>query len=929
MPLTLRIKRPMWATVLLAVCVLSPAIVADANDYVADARAYVAEGEFKAAVIQLKNALKDDPGHVGARVMLGTLYLRGSDGPAAAKEFSRARDLGAEPNDYLLGYARALSLQGDFARILDEITPSDTLDQSLLADLHAIRGNAYLAQRQIDLAEAEYDAALAVVSNEPMARLGKARILLGKGQNDAALAQLDQLVADHPEHVETRLFRGDLHRRQGDLPAAESDYRQAAISAPNSPRAHIGLALVHLAQRNVEAAKQDLEVLHRLTRDLPAVHYLQAMLSFQEGDHDRAAEELQLLLRVAPTNLQAQLLYGIVSYARNEFTIADDYLTRVLASAPGNPQVVKLLGAARLKLLQPERAVEVLSTLVNDDTQDAQLLALIGSAYIQSGDNSKGAEYIERAVELDPEQALLRTQLAVGKIAAGDTGEAISQLESAVALGQDVVQADVLLVLSYLNKSEFDKAIEASEALEQRMADSPIPFNLTGLAFLAQQKFEPARERFELALEKDPSFQVARMNLARLALVAERPDDAKAAYQAVLDQEPKHVGALMGMAVLANSRDEVDEAERWLLAAHDADPKALQPIVVLSEAYLRRNEALKATNLLSGLKPPQSELPGILRLRGMAQLQTGDYSSAVFTLNKLTEAQPEAIEAWFQLGRAQVAAGNESAARNSFGRAIALDEEYKVPVVWVGLAELELRENHFDAALAMADEIKQHFPDLVFGHDIEAAALRGKADIPGSLAAAERALAIDRSSARLNRFTRALAAAGETDRAISMLQDWLSENAEDGGAWSNLGMISQQKGDEEQALEAYEKALGHIEPNAVILNNMAWLYLDRNGDRAIELATQAYELAPTRAEIVDTYGWVLFRNGRKSEGLSALQQALVIAPRNAEIALHVAEALHGMERDTEARPILERILRDHANTEFADSARELMGRLRG
>lgn len=924
-----RIKARVLAAVALTAFSLTPAWATDADDYVAEAREHVADGELKAAVIQLKNALKADPAHVQARVMLGTLYLRGLDAPAALKEFSRARELGADQKDWLLGYTRALMMQREFGRILDEVTPNESFDAPLRADLHALRGNAHFALRQVDQAELEYDAALELVGDAPMAGLGKARILLSKQQIEAARAQLDQVLAVHPEHVETRLVRGDLLRRLRDLAAAQADYRRAAEVAPNNPRAHIGLAFVHVAQRDIDAAKEDLKRLNQLSPNAALVNYLQALVSFQEGDHDRASDELQKLLRVAPTNLQAQLLYGIVSYARNEFTIADDYLTRVLASFPGSPQVVKLLGATRLKLRQPDRAADVLSTLVDENTQDAQLLALLGTAYLQSGNNTQGAEYIERAVELDPEQALLRTQLAVGKIASGDTGGAISQLESAVALGQDVIQADVLLVLSYLNKREFDKAIAASEALEQRMADSPIPFNLTGLALLAQRKFDVASERFELALEKDPDFVVARMNLARLAVVAERPDDARRAYQKVLDKDPKHVGAMMGLAALARSRDDAAESERWMVAAHNADPKALQPIIILAENYLRQNEALKAKNLLSGLQSPQADQPSILRLRGMTQLQAGEYANAVFTLSKLTEAQPQAIEGWFQLARAQAAAGNTSAARSAFEQAIELDVDYKVPVVWVGLAELDLREQQYDAAMKTAESIKQKFPDLVYGHDIEAAVLRGRGDIEASLAAAERALEIDRSSARVNRFARALAASGETERALGLLSDWVAEHAEDGGAWSNLGMINQQTGNDEQALAAYEKAIGFVEPSPVILNNMAWLYLERDGERAIELATRAYELAPTRAEIVDTYGWVLYRNGRESEGLSALQQALIIAPRNAEIALHVAEALHGMNRGAEARPILNRVVREHANTAYADSARELLGRLGG
>lgn len=904
------------------------AMAASADDYVAEAREHVAAGETKAAIIQLKNALQADPAHASARVLLGSLYLRGADAAAAAKEFRRARDLGAAPAEWLPGYARALLMQGELSQLLEEIEPDSVLAPALRAELHALRGSALLAQRQPGPAGEEFDAALALESGNPMVGLGKAQILLAEGEDEQALQRLDQVLREHPGHLESRLARGDLYRRMQRLDDAAVDYRQAADAVPDNPRAFVGLALVHIAQRDIEAAKQDVAALRKLTHDLPVLNYLQALVSFQERDFDRAADELQVLLRAAPGNLQAQLLYGIVSYARAEYTIADDYLTRVLASTPGNPQVVKLLGAARLKLRQPDRAVQVLSTIASDNTEDAQLLALLGTALIQTGDNSRGAEYIERAVELDPDQALLRTQLAVGRIAAGDTGAAISQLESAVALGQDVVQADVLLVLSYLNRREYDKAIAASEALETRMADSPIPFNLTGLALLAQREFDAARERFELALAKDPDFLVARMNLARLALVAQRPADAEAAYRAVLAKDPRHIGALMGMAGIARADNDGAAAEEWLLKANGVDPKALQPVVVLAEIYLRQNEGLKASNLLSGLAPGQLGLPAVLRLRGMAQLQSGDYASAVHTLTKLTEGQPQLMEGWFQLARAHAAAGDADRARASFERAIALDVDHKVPVVWVGLGELELREKRYAEALAVAEQVKAHFPDKVFGFDIAAAAHRGMAQSDAMLASIEAGFRIDPSSRRANGLARALARAGQGERATRVLEEWLAGDPTDGAAWASLGLIHQQAGRETDALGAYEKALEHAEPNAVLLNNMAWLYLGRNGERAVELASRAYELEPSRAEIVDTYGWVLFNNDKRTEGLSLLQQALVLAPRNPEIGLHVAEALHRSGRDNEAIPLVNRIIADHPNTQWSVPAKELKDKLK-
>ena len=201
-------------------------------------------------------------------------------------------------------------------------------------------------------------------------------------------------------------------------------------------------------------------------------------------------------------------------------------------------------------------------------------------------------------------------------------------------------------------------------------------------------------------------------------------------------------------------------------------------------------------------------------------------------------------------------------------------------------------------------------------------------NIDRSLQAANAALQVQPTAKRVDAYAGALAGAGKLDDAVKLLRAWLKKNPDDGGRWAKLGLIQQQLGNSDEALTAYEKSVETAEPGAVLANNMAWLYLERNDKRAIELATKAYELAPSRAEIVDTYGWVLFRNGRQSDGLAALQQALIIAPRNPEIALHVAEALHDLERDGEAKSVLERIVREHPNSSFAESARSLLSRLR-
>jgi len=903
-----------------------PAVAAsESEEYFADAKKYLAEGKRREAVIQLKNAIKTDPTNAPARVLLGTLYLGSGEIGGARKELGRAGRLGAVKDEWLVGLGQAMLMENDFDAILNEIKPDQSMSQERHATALAIRGNAYLGLNDAGNASQAYEEALGIQPGNPLARLGKARILLRENKLEEAAEQFSEVLRDNPEHVATRLARADLYRSLKKLPEAVADYTTALEKQPHNIRAYIGRALANLTQGNLEEGEKDITTLKKRAKQVPVVSYLGGLLAFLQKDYDKSSEELQLVLRSAPENLQAQMLYGIVSYARGQYTIADDYLTRVANRAGNNLQLTKLLSASRIKLKNYRGAIEVLEPMVESaETPDVQSLALLGTAYLMAGENAKGTELMSKAVEIDPEQAVLRTQLAAGRIALGDAEGAVSDLEAAVNLGQDLIQADVLLVLGYLNQKQHDKAIQAAMDLEQRMPDSPVPPNLTGLAYMAQGKFEDAQKKYQEALKIDPAFTVANMNLARMALLKKDEATARTYFEKVIKQSPGHEGALLALAGLAANAGRSQEALDRLNEANRANPKSLRPILMLSEMHLKNNEPLKAINLLAGVDAKAARNPAVLRLRGMAHLQSGEFSSARASFEELVERRPKVVEGWFQLARSQAASGDMNASRDSFAKAIELDSEHKLPLLWLGLGELELREKRYQAALDHALEMQKHFPGNAMAYEIEAAAHRGMGNVQKTLKAVEKAVRAEGNSKRINLFAHTLAASGNTPKAVYMLEEWLENNQADGVSWTTLGMMYQQMGQDEKALSAYDQSIKLSGGNPVVLNNMAWLYMDENPQRAAELARQAYDIAPERAEIVDTYGWVLFKQGKHKEALNILQQALVLSPRNPEIALHVADALHHLGRNNEAKPLLERILQDHPHTAFAAPARELL-----
>jgi tetratricopeptide (TPR) repeat protein len=171
---------------------------------------------------------------------------------------------------------------------------------------------------------------------------------------------------------------------------------------------------------------------------------------------------------------------------------------------------------------------------------------------------------------------------------------------------------------------------------------------------------------------------------------------------------------------------------------------------------------------------------------------------------------------------------------------------------------------------------------------------------------------------------------GKSEEAATVLKGWIKEHPDDYAAQAMLGLFYQQLGRPKDAIVAYESVADKSpEKDPLLLNNLAWLYLQGGDARAEKVAKQAFDLAPSRPEVADTYGWVLYKSGKKEQGLSILQQAYLAFPTQSEIGYHVAVALDDLGRQDESIQILRKILRSDTTSEHAESAKKLLKKLGG
>jgi tetratricopeptide (TPR) repeat protein len=157
----------------------------------------------------------------------------------------------------------------------------------------------------------------------------------------------------------------------------------------------------------------------------------------------------------------------------------------------------------------------------------------------------------------------------------------------------------------------------------------------------------------------------------------------------------------------------------------------------------------------------------------------------------------------------------------------------------------------------------------------------------------------------------------EHQKAFDVLSDALKESPSDRDFLYTRALVAEKLG----RLDVLEKDLKQViekKPDDVnALNALGYTLADRTTryEDAEMYLQQAIKLQPNEAVIVDSLGWLRFKQGRLSDALGYLKGAYA---RNAqsEIAAHLVEVLWVMGRKKEAREIFDKAYKKSPNDEF-------------
>lgn len=883
-------------------------------------------GDVRAAIVELKIALQRTPTNTEARELLARAYVDVGNGTGAEKEISKAMELGLPRASGETTLMRALALQGNPDLILLESNVVERgMSKSDRGIILSLRGLAFLSKKQPTLAQQAFDKAVAIDPQGVPGLVGKAMVYGMGGNYDAAYGlalRATQIDASSPEAWSAL---GEFELARGNDAEAEAAFDNAVelTRYPTLNLAKRALARVRLGE--FAAAENDLARLKTEGVDHPFVDYVLGVNYFTQGLYAEAEAPFRASYERAPSFRAGEVYLAATHLLQGHVEQALSLVDRAYAKAPqsktGGLLFIGSFSAHRPEL---EAVTQALKAALHADPENPTIQRLLAPTLLLEGDTGKRVEYYRALAAVEPDSRRARGMLLTAKLmepqTSGPADPEDSEVEHAVP---DDYQAALFGALQLFKNGDLEEALEEGRELQQKYPDEVDPANLVAACYLRLGQWDRAKVELENARRIAPNDPSATKNLAKVALREGKIEQARGLLEGMLAAYPGDQDGVLLLAKVTAQSGTREDAIRVLERAIQRGPSG--PIIVtrLATEYLRDRrfeDVLKTTDHLTSRH--FEARPALLGIRGKAQLGLGDLESAQRSFGLWAEVKPDSAEAHFLYGETLALHGDVDQAREQLERTLELDpKHFAARLGQVKLwAELE-QPGKAKEALA---RIRADFGEAPEVLDKEAALALQIGDF-GTAVELFYALASIRPSTGVTiGLVKSLWGQRETERAIEVMRDWLSDHGGDLTVQLHLAGAYLALDREKDALRLYRAVVKTHPGHIPALNNLAWLTRNDDLDQAIGYAQQAYVLLPDDPAVLDTLGMLLLKRGEAERGYDLIQQAAVAYPENAELQLHLGQALLQRGLLDQARETLGGMAGKWPESPFTEQARALL-----
>jgi tetratricopeptide (TPR) repeat protein len=548
-----------------------------------EARALVAQGQYDAAVIHYKSAIKNDSANSGAEIELAEIYFKQGD---MAQSYTFYKD--ALKNDpanvgilskiagfYYLGgqwedlkktsamivslapggaieaqahhnLAQAYYRDGDYRQAAAEFARAAEMNA---ADVEAVLSNALINLQRLN-APKDAETALKRLAGRAQdesldkparadAALCAAKYYWAAEQSKNAEAMLQSAIALAPAEARYRTELGDFYKQRGrdaeSMALAEKAYTDAVGADPKSATALLALGVFY---RDTGRDDKAIEIFRSAVAMAPAPVTYEYLIEglIDKGDIKDAAAQIAEMRKIKNSDISADFLEGRVN-------------------------VVESKG---------------------------------------SGEKLRKAEELFRKVtRLRSDYAPAHYQLGLVLAARGMYEDAAVEFQKASVAGSEVPGAAVALAETYMRSFQYDRAVAQAQSILERNGRD-FYANLTmGRALAAQGKLTEARGFLEQARQARPSAVEPYIALAQVLARSDKFDEALRTLDKAAKESDDPTRAQITIAELYRQNGQQDKALETASAVTSAKPEDAEAAASYASLLWQMGRAEDALDFLT------------------------------------------------------------------------------------------------------------------------------------------------------------------------------------------------------------------------------------------------------------------------------------------------------------------------------------------
>ncbi len=705
--------------------------------------------------------------------------------------------------------------------------------------------------------------------DDPERVLELTALMVAAGQAPEALWMLEESIRNFPEHAGLMVQLGGTALIVGNPVRARAAVESIDPQAPQHLDALLVRAQAELALGRLEPALALMETAQKLYPDSSQVRATRIGTLLRENRLDEAAAVIEESAANADEaeSIRLELIAATIESAQGNLVAAHDRLEALDQREPSNAEVLMALVDTKIRLERVDDARDLMRARIERDPTQASLHAILARILIGQGEFAAAESSLLEFARVSDTPAAY-SSLAEFYRDRGLLEKALATNADSVARFPESSTARVYLVENLI-ESDLRSAEHELETLAGLAPGDPqLEYLRARIAFAKGNASEAVERLHPLVSRLDRAH--TQYWLGRALEETGDVENAERRYGLALLRDGNHAAGAIELMRLAERRGDWDVVAAQALSWIRRAPANRDAYAIAITALVRSGAPGVAEKLAREYRSRYHDEP----------LPSALLSFTLRTQNRLDDAESEL-----------------ESARREFGEHPELLAE--LGMLAAARGQLDAGETLLARAVAQAPEEARHHASL--------AALRFLIGdtVAGSLSV-DRALELDPDQlAPLELRARYRATHGDLEGARSDCEAFLRARPRNGPVRFMLGVVLTQLGEIELAITSYRRAIESDTGDVASRNNLA-LLLAETGELAgaLDVAQQAYGIADSNPDVVDTLGWLYLRSGLPERSVALLERAFDLAPADPAIQYHLALAYKQTDQIEQARELL-------------------------